>query len=128
MFKKQILVYTFMNKEYNINDLYALKFQATEEGLEIRDFIRKLQIHEISLDEAIENTKKGISTREYLKSRRRKRNAMNFLKYGTFPVVGGMILVASYLHEPSKEEMSRRYEFQEYYRNNWREFQLVYGH
>lgn len=66
-----------MGKVQYIEELYLLKYQGLEEGLDFRSYLQKLKMHDIPLEIAVDNARKGISTSEYLKQReklnRRKR-------------------------------------------------------
>ncbi|MBS3175543.1 hypothetical protein J4440_06705 [Candidatus Woesearchaeota archaeon] len=56
-----------------LSDHQTLVYQAKEEGINYRDLRAKLRLHNISLEQAIENCKLGISTSEYLRQREEKR-------------------------------------------------------
>ena len=66
----------------NFGDHQRLKFQAAEEGLSYRDFRSKLRLHDIPLEEAIQNAKDGVSVSQYVQERVRTQRRFRNIIYG----------------------------------------------
>ena len=56
-----------------IDDLYSMSYQAASEGLAFDQYLHRQELSEISLEQSIENARKGLSTPKYLQQREETR-------------------------------------------------------
>lgn len=116
-----------------IDDYYRLRYQASEEGLDVKDFLHRQRLSGISLDQAIENANKGVTTSEYISKKRQKEKLNNLGLISAFGAAA--IYIASILTLlPSGEQTRDVFEgsnylsFEEYYKENWRKIAPAFGH
>ena len=92
-----------IGNKYRISDLYALRNHAAEQGKDFRTYLQELTSHNIPLDTAIDNARKGITLEKYVTNQ--DRTAM--IKIGAVMVslLAGLALLAltdsSHIEVPS---------------------------
>ena|SRR3989344_4622781 len=88
----------------NIKDHQLIRFEAIREGLTYRDYRRKLRLHEIPLETAIENVKEGVSIKDYLEQTSifRKRSNIIMKSMITASFIG--LIGSLYFNGPSNYE------------------------
>ena len=104
---------------WDIRDLYVMKYMAAEEGVSLEEYLHKQEIHDISLNEALENAKVGRTTRDFLDNRNREflkqrkwakvRSVASELWKPLLPIAATLALVAlvdRYSPEPKYDSFS----------------------